>query len=99
MSYRTSVILCPRELTDLLNFVLGLPHKGKVGQVLKPSIHVFVVRTWDDGKKRNHSMLERWCDGALIEAGVMAGPGIKAGRLPSVPPQLQSVLRNFGARI
>jgi hypothetical protein len=61
-------LLRPRQLCDLLNYVLGRPIRGKTYEVV-PRINVCVVQSWDAGYQQ--ASVERWCDARLEEAGVI----------------------------
>lgn len=65
--------LTPEQLTDLLNYVLGLPLRSLLSQkIVRDRIPVVVVRTWD--KNYRQERVERWCDGVLVAYQVIPRP-------------------------
>jgi hypothetical protein len=66
----TPGILSPRELCDLLNYVLGLPER-----LGGPAISVCVVSSWPT---KTRFQVEGLCDARLRNCGL--GPTIKFGR-------------------
>src|SRR6185312_16269927 len=64
-------ILTPHQLTDLLNYILGLPTRnGK--HIIRYAIPVMVVKIWSKRNERNAA--ERWCDCELMRVGILAKP-------------------------
>lgn len=76
-----SGLLSPRELCDLLNYVLGLPERIGKKTILRPAIYSCVVESWPVRPTRTHA--ERWCDACLKECGLgPIAPPYRVGRKP-----------------
>lgn len=57
------------QLTDLLNYVVGLPYRDKMRRVTREKISSCVVQTWTAKHVRSH--LEHVCEVRLIQLGVL----------------------------
>lgn len=78
--------LTPEQLTDLVNYILGLPIRSIITQkILTDRIPLVVVRTWALKYDRLH--VERWCESVLITYRMMPRPDWWRG-VYSVPRQL-----------
>src|SRR5262249_52395867 len=76
MSYECE--LTPRQLCELLNFVLDLPHRAGVrGTVICAAISPVVVDSSPTRPTRAH--IERWCNTQLAKAGLIPRTGVKYG--------------------
>jgi hypothetical protein len=72
----TPGVLSPRELCDVLNYVLGLPEKLGKRTVIRPAISPCVVASWP--VKMTRVQVESWRDARLRQCEL--GPIIKPSR-------------------
>ena len=90
--------LSDSQLTDVLNYVLGLPRRDLRGKITQHAIPVFMTRIW--GVKAL-ARIEHICDAKLSEAGII--PAKKsyrnAGRRGAWPLHLSHFLEVKGIRI
>jgi hypothetical protein len=82
MSYECE--LTPRQLCDLLNFVLDLPKRTGTRMVICPEIDPVVIDSWPTRPTRAN--VERWCHSQLAKSGVISSTGVRYG--VSMPREL-----------